>query len=175
VSYDGYTWTDLSTAEIYSPIADSVGTLSATGPMPSPVSGHEAVLLNTGDVLLAGGSPIGHDDGSTLAMIFKSAARTFRFTAGQLNVRRWTPVLVRMGDGRVLVVGGSSSDVPGGWGFTDKAEVYDPNSDAFSVMSERPVTRETRGGLLLSSGAVLITGGSGNDYGGPSSTELYCP
>jgi hypothetical protein len=75
-------------------------------------------------------------------------------------------------DGRVLVVGGSA----GQSGFTS-AELYDPASGTWSATDDMSTTRQNDevccpGVALLSSGDVLVAGGSG-PQGVLSSSEVY--
>ena len=81
--------------------------------------------------------------------------------------------MTTLSDGRVLVVGGTSSNgsnLPP----LKSAELYDPVSGAWTGAADPGVARESHGATLLPNGEVLITGGSGvSDCF--ASAELYDP
>ena len=63
----------------------------------------------------------------------------------------------RMGDGRVLVAGGTGISV------TDSAGLYDPATNTWSALAPLPTPRADSTALLLADGSVLIVGGRGAD------------
>jgi WD40 repeat protein len=93
-----------------------------------------------------------------------------QFTAtGSMAVARSSPTAVLLGDGRVLVVGGSGDNT---------AELYDPGTGAFAEtgpMHDVRVSGATAN--LLPDGRVLVTGGVDNSLGESpiASAELYDP
>src|SRR5258705_8460668 len=93
-------------------------------------------------------------------------------TGSLVDGGRDTHNAVRLGDGRVLVVGGHTADHSGTHAF---AETYDPNTGAWSLsgaMSTNPRYYPTVN--LLPDGRVLVAGGGG----GPpvfASTEIWDP
>jgi hypothetical protein len=163
-------YTPQSTAEIYTPGLGSTGTIRSIGSMPVARTGAGIAPLSNGDALIAGGGS-SSEQGDRIALIFNGATNTFRFATGQLNFPRFTPALVPMKGGKVLVFSGFSLET-GSWEWISQAEVYDPNTESFSVLPETLVTRQNAEGVQLPNGAVLLTGYSST---GQPSTELYCP
>jgi hypothetical protein len=99
-----------------------------------------------------------------------------RETAGRLDTGRRNHSATLLADGRVLVCGGYIQ----GTTVTDRAELYDPASDAFSTLSSRmtqPRTAHTA--TLLGSGRVLLVGGAYEISPGTLNTavtaEVYDP
>ena len=83
-------------------------------------SGAVVVALTNGSVLSVGGSGASgteRDPGTTAAEMYRSATRRFLPLAGMMRPRAGHTVTL-LGDGRVLIVGGS--DDP-------KAELFDPS------------------------------------------------
>jgi hypothetical protein len=95
-------------------------------------SGHGAVRLNDGRVLIIGGIDVSLDilDSSE---IFDPATDNF-VGGGLLNFRRTVPTATLLNDGTVLVTGGNDSS-----NFYDPmpvsaAEIFDPATEVFSVV-----------------------------------------
>jgi len=72
-----------------------------------------------------------------------------------------------LGDGTVLMVGGSDAD-----GIVTAAEFYDPNAGTFSGTGALQTAREAHAATLLNDGTVLVTGGV-NEAGVLATAELY--
>ncbi len=93
--------------------------------------------------------------------------------AATMKEARSVHAAVRLGDGRVLVVGGTKmGDVP-----IASAELYDPKADAWSSAGAMATARANFAVALLANGKVLVAGG--NDNALPTSStpkaELYDP
>ena len=137
-----------ASAEIYDPAA---GTFTPAGTMTRIRHKHEAVLLQDGRVLIAGGSDERDGRGAYVSAEIYDP-RTGKFTAtGDMNAARYklqgTSVLLK--DGKVLFAGGS-----------DKAEIFDPATNTFSyVHGSLGTNRFFATATLLRNGHVLITGG----------------
>lgn len=141
-------------AEIYDP---STGRFSPTGSMTAPRYKMGAARLSGNRVLVVGGSD-NRDWNGTLdsTEIFDPAAGKFT-CAANMNFKRFKlpDGVVALGDGRVLVVGGS-----------ERAEIYDSAANAFA-----PVRGATLDGFYFSTATrladdtVLIVGGYGEDPG----------
>lgn len=85
---------------------------------------------------------------------------TGHFTAtGNMIAARAAHIAMRLGDGTVLVGGGSSD-------FT--AEIYDPASGTFTQTGSLEAIRDFSAAVLLPDGRALMSGGSGLN-----SAELY--
>jgi len=145
------------------------GSLHTVSPMLDPRSGHAAVLLANGKVLIVGGMRRNQD-------FYRSAElydpTTQRFSAtGSLTIGRVGLAAVRLPSGKVLVTGGWT-----GHDTTDEAEVYDPATGIFADAGRMTTKRGRPETTLLPTGDVLITGGADHDSpGGIASAELYHP
>ena len=93
---------------------------------------------------------------------------------GSLNTVRQGHSATLLGNGKVLVVGGSSLN-----GFTASAELYDPATGNWTATGYLNVARGYHTATLLPNGKVLVTGGktivAGNIGISLASSELYDP
>lgn len=159
-----------------------------TGPMTDSRIFHTANLLNTGQVLVAGGSQIP----GTLdtAEMYDPTSATFTATAGAMTQARHHHTATLLNDGTVLVAGGDNG---GGLLLATaflSAELYDPTTGKFSATGSMFSPRTWQTATLLTDGKVLMAGGSpavdstinpdtGNGTGLPvgalPNAELYYP
>ncbi len=154
----GTGWTFLADAEIYDPATDS---FSKTGNMSAARESHTATLLKDGQVLITGG----HQGRRSAIEIYRSAEifdpQNGSFTAAaDLTVKRHKHDAVLLGDGRVLVVGGS--DERDAMGAYTNVEIYNPKTKNFSKIGDMRLARYKLQGtsILLKNGKVLIAGGA---------------
>jgi hypothetical protein len=77
---------------------------------------------------------------------------------------------VRLGDGRVLVVGGSGDP-----GTETSAEIYDPATGSWSLTGSLHVGRTLHTTTLLADGRVLVTGGLSTGFNTTATAEIYDP
>ena len=150
-----------ASAEIYDP---GTGMFSAAGSTSTPLWGHAATLLATGNVLVSGG----YSGSGWLASaeIYDLTAGTFALV-GSMNTARYFHTATRLADGTVLVAGGSN-----GSAFPVNAEIYDPNLSSFTATSSMNSPRALPRATFLTDGTVLITGGDGGS-GFLASAEVY--
>ena len=144
----------LASAELYDPSND---TWTATGPMTAPRVGHTATLLTDGRVLVAGGARTFAGKGLPSAEIYDPSTGTWIATGSMVEVRGgFTATL--LSDGRVLVVGGYP-ELPAAKTVVERAELYDPNTGAWTATAGMAVQRAGHVATLLNDGNVLVAGG----------------
>jgi len=176
--------TAFASAELYDP---STGTFSPTGDMTVARVGHTATLLNSGKVIITGGTSDSSEAAVASAELYDPATGTFTATTGNMNVARSTHTATLLKDGKVLVAGGDKIFFNGVSNANIQAlisaEIFDPNTGTFAATGDMTAARESHTATLLSSGKVLITGGSTGALGNPSaptptvyiSAELFDP
>jgi hypothetical protein len=134
--------------------------------MTRPRSGHVAVPLRDGRVLVLGGWSRGRPSGS--AELYLPGKGRWVST-GSLSVPRGAPTATRLHDGRVLVVGGTNGN-----GTLRSAELYDPRRGTFVPAGRLAVARSAHAATLLRDGRVLVVGGS-NESGVQRTAEAWSP
>ncbi len=140
-------------AEIYS---WATGFWQGTIPMPVARSGHAAVALADGRVLVAGGT----GDGATA--LFDPQRRTWSVTGSMVAPYPDDLTLTTLRDGRVLATGGAI------------VERYDPMTGQWATVAPLHQARTYHTTTLLLDGRVVVTGGvSGGDQ--LASVEIYDP
>ena len=162
-------------AQLYDPTRD---VFSPIGMMRREES-TAAVLMN-GEVLFAGGAPIGR---IADAELYSPATRTFVPTGSMGSPRVWHS-LTLLPNGMVLAAGGETDSCSGSgcWfaGTVATAELYDPAAGAFVATGSMTRPRETHTATVLKNGKVLLAGGV--SYGGigmfngsSASAEIFSP
>ena len=163
-------------AELY----DAYGAGSSlTGSLNAPRYAHTATLLKNGDVLMVGGFGNTSDcqgvgaQAQNTAEIYDPGKSSFSMT-GNMSFPRGGHTATPLADGTVLIAGGGNQGVGGTGSAT--AELYDPNTGAFTQTGSMTVARFRHTATLLGDGRVLIVGGVPADSSVPTSTaELYDP
>ncbi|MBK5292054.1 MAG: hypothetical protein JJE04_10300 [Acidobacteriia bacterium] len=155
-------------------LAQSPGTFSVTGRMTTPRLSHTATLLPSGKVLVAGGlrEIASRDLNPILATAELYDPSTGAFTAtGNMTTPRASHTATLLPDGRVLIAGGRPElFLNYGPPFSlASAELYDPSTGAFTATGDMIAARDSQGATLLTSGKVLIAGGTAPN------AELYDP
>jgi hypothetical protein len=164
----------LNTAELFDP---NTGTFTPTSHnMTAARFGTAATLLETGKILLAGGTNSGGVLNS--AELYDPSADTFTAT-GNLNTARTGASATLLGNGKVLVAGGSSNGTTPANGALNGAELFDPAGNGGAgtftpIASPLGDFRWQPEAALLLSGKVLVAGGQ-NAVGALASADLYDP
>jgi hypothetical protein len=175
-------------AELYDPAS---GTWTPTGAMATDRNRHTATLLPDGKVLVAGGDQDGSPDGP-FAELYDPISGTWT-AAGIMITPRSGHTATLLPDGTVLVVGGfihGSRELcgPASGSTVDclnplaSAELYDPQTGAWSAGQRMIAARGGHTATLLEDGRVLVAGGSGSAdesacqcHAPLGSAELYDP
>ena len=138
-----------------------------------------AVMYRPGQVLILGGSdpPDGAPTPTAEVIDLTRPAPTWRFTGPMTHARRQFNATL-LPDGSVLATGGTSAA-----GFSDPAgavraaEVWDPTTEAWSVLASNQVTRVYHSTTLLLPDGRVLHSGSGDGVGLPRelNAELFSP
>jgi hypothetical protein len=123
-------------------------------------SGHTAILLLNGKVLMAGG-----DQAESAAELYDPATGTFTPT-GNLTMARANHRAFLLADGKVLIAGSASAEL------VSSAEIYDPSTGTFTATGSMTTHRTFFSGTLLLDGRVFIAGRGST---GTQGAELYDP
>jgi hypothetical protein len=91
---------------------------------------------------------------------------------GSMSVARISHTATLLANGEVLVAGGDNSSLGGG--YLASAELYNPATGSWTLTGSMTTPRERHQAVLLSSGEVLVAGGS-NASGTLASADLYNP
>jgi len=162
-------------AQLYDPAGDAFSPIA----MMLHEESTAAVLMN-GQVLFAGGAPLGR---IADAELYNPATHAFTSTASMASPRVWHS-LTLLPTGMMLAAGGETDRCTGSAcifaGSLATAELYDPAAGAFVATGGMTTARETHTATLLRDGTVLLAGGV--SYGGIgifngtfASAELYAP
>ena len=126
---------------------------------------HTVTLLDTGDVLIAGGRAADYLD--TAELFSADLGGESGFTVlGKMTEPRASHTATLLPDGRVLLAGSDRSGP-----YVATAELYDPETSTFTATEgAMSVGRAHHTATLLQSGEVLIFGGAAD-----SQSDLYSP
>jgi len=149
----------LASAEIYDP---SSGQWSSTGPMTEARAAHTAVLLSDGKVLVVGGSVCSDFDGCPLFSAELYDPITETWTATQPTTAGGPArTATLLGDGTVLVVGGSIGSLSvGDLEPIGVGELYHPDTGEWTPTGAMVQPREGHTATALANGSVLVVGGT---------------
>jgi hypothetical protein len=161
----------LAAAEVYDPAA---GTWTGTGNLHTARFGHSAALLADGSVLVAGGSAV--RSGQSLsalrsAEVWHADTGTWTEVAPMADARTGHAAVV-LGNGKVLVVGGSvptGRDTEAALAF---CELYDPATGTWAPTGNLTVPRARHRATAVGA-AVLVTGGTAPGPGGDGTFDPF--
>lgn len=152
-----------ASAEIYDP---ATGQWSAATEMNESRGRHTATLLQSGLLLVAGGT----DEASVPAELYDPARGTWTYT-GSMMTNRQGHSAVQLADGRVLVVGGSGILGRLSWTNTSRGELYDPIAGSWASSSFQPFDGAFPAVALLPDGTVLASDAAGVDIWDPATSR----
>src|SRR5262249_25420236 len=119
--------------EIYDP---SAGTFTTTGAVHEPRTLHAAMLLASGQVVIAAG--IGGSEALASTEFYDPATGVFTSNSVYQNVARYYQATTQLADGRVLLTGGINAA-----GSIDaSAEIYDPTTKKFALTGSMSSARQ---------------------------------
>jgi N-acetylneuraminic acid mutarotase len=149
------------------------GTWALLPPMPGPLWGGAAAVLEDGRVVVVGGSA-GPSSTSALASVevFDPGSNSWAAAAPMLQARAY-PAAATLADGSVLVVGGSRNGLP-----LDSAERYFPDTGTWVSAGRMSAPRTQATATVLLDGRVLVVGGGSQGSPGFASTntaEIFDP
>ena len=128
------------------------------GNMISERSGHTALLLSTGKVLIVGGRNTLHNPNAELYI--PSTKSWVTVDSSSLNLV--SEIATTLNNGKVLVLGSSESNP-----YTTSAELFDPITELWTKTGSMNLRHAYYQATLLNNGKVLVTGNIG--------AELYDP
>jgi len=156
-------------AELFDP---SFGSFKASGSMSTTRTGHSAIRLADGKVLVFGGvlslqnlhdqPPDPH-----YAELYDPAAGTFA-ALGNVTVSRHGYTATLLNSGKVLLAGG---EILGS--IVSTAELLDPVSGSLTVTGQVVTGRKGHTATRLNDGRVLVTGGTDSNGNALATAELY--
>lgn len=167
----------LSGAEFLNPLCASefrYEFVRTAGAMMENRNGHTLTALKRRPwALVAGGYPGSGDVALRSGEIYDHQSRTFLPLDSAMVQPRIAHAAVLLGDGKVLLAGGSTRN--GGGGLQRSAELFDPAKMSFSATGSMTTARDRATATLLKDGRVLIAGGFGSNAAILRSAELYDP
>jgi N-acetylneuraminic acid mutarotase len=157
------TCTGTAVSELYDP---SSNRWSTTGSLNTARYYHTAVRLNTGKVLVVGG---------TVGSVTKSCelydpTPGSWSTAASMNVARYLNGTTLLTNGKVLVTGGTQSRFP-----INSAELYDPTANTWTLTGSMKTGRYAHTATLLGDGTVVVAGGEGQATSCGKACTSYIP
>ena len=163
---DGY----VAAAEIYDP---PTNLWIPAGSLKIPAEEGTLILLSSGKALFAGG--FWHGDVASqytwtaATQLFNPATKVWTEAAPMLSKRAYHAA-VRLQNGKVLVVGGTS-----GMGKLSSSEIYDPATNTWAPAAPSIIPRILSSATLLPSGKVLLTGSYLDALISSKVVEIYDP
>jgi hypothetical protein len=161
-----------SLAEIYDPVTK---TFTQTGSLNTARYNHQATLLYTGKVLIAGG--VGPGTPNVLlnsAELYDPETGTFTATGNMITARN-SPRFASLPNGKILVSNGHDSVGATTGTPIQTVEIYDPATGTFTAASNALVARYGNRVTRLDNGKMIFVGGqtTANSSSVTDTAELY--
>ncbi|HEV2005140.1 MAG TPA: kelch repeat-containing protein, partial [Candidatus Limnocylindrales bacterium] len=160
-------------AEVFDP---ATGRSTPTAPPPTEVAEPRMALLRDGRVLIVGW--VYRDQASSVAgqsvgLVFDPRSDAYTST-GPMTEPHFTPTLVTLSDGRVLVTGGVANQASA---ELRTAEIFDPATGRYAPTGSMTSARIGHAMTLLSDGHVLVVGCPAGDNSclGTWAADVYDP
>ena len=153
----------LSSAELYDPVSKS---FRLVAPMTSARTGHTAVALSDGRVLVVGGWT--GSKATNSAEIYDPTTDQWK-TVDRMSDARASLISVPLQDSTIFVMGGGD----GRLGNLSSAEIFNPFKAQFAQVGESRTNHYLA--TLLADGRVLMTGGQSDDERILNTAEIFDP
>jgi hypothetical protein len=153
-----------SSAEIYDPVS---GFFALTSNMLTRRHKHDAVLLEDGRVLVAGGTDERDENGQyKSAEVYNPDTGQFsKISDMKANRYKFQGTSVLLKNGKVLIMGGA-----------DIFEIFDPTTNTFAEVIENVgAARLFAAATLLSDGRVVLSGGYGRNISSNANVWVFQP
>lgn len=171
-----FSWEQVSTSPLATSISRGVSTptnpkttlsVNLTGPnLATARTGHQAILLTTGKVLVVGGNGVNNTYPGNVEL-FDPQSGSWA-SAGTITGRAGHTTTL-LNDGRVLLLGGYNAS-----GLVPEVEIYNPQTNSWAVVSFLNPARYEHTATLLKDGRVLVVGGY-NNTSYMNSVKIYDP
>ena len=166
-----------ATSELFNP---ATGGFTASGAMGTPRTGHTATRLPDGKILIAGGrnSTCLYSCPERIwasAELYDPATGTFTPT-GRMAQARYGHTATALPDGRVLIAGGTTPDLPD-TDMSSSLELYDPATGTFASAGTMLRPRSHHTATLLTDGRILLAHGrtQGENSMASATLEVFDP
>ena len=130
-------------------------------PVPTDRSFPHAIVLDDGRVLVVGGTEIGDSASASFSPLgiveaYDLSTDTWQTLEpmSQIATQRW---LIPLDDGRILAAGGFINE-PGMWRWSNEVEIYDPDTNKWTLTESMSASPHTQA-IVLRDSRVLATGG----------------
>ncbi|TGL16054.1 Kelch repeat-containing protein [Leptospira meyeri] len=165
-----------STAEI---LRKGSSSFTLTNPsLPAIARGERGVMLDGKNLLITGGIQLANAYSLTSSYIFDTDVATIMPT-GNMNGPRHLHNIVKLQDGKVIILGGIRDFVPVAPNYftsLNTAEIYDPATGVFTEVTSRMMTaRSFSCSVLLDDGRVFVIGGTDGIFAPKDTTEFFDP
>lgn len=167
----GGTWTSsgVGSSEIYDPATD---TWTSVASMNIDRSNHTATLLLNGNILVTGGNHF-MDLSLNSAEIYDLSTNIWTVVAS-MNQARHSHTAILLPNHKVLITGGFDHDISVYDHTWSSTEVYDPDTNTWTMMAPMNVARATHTANFLPDGRIMVIGGYYQNYC-LASAEVYDP